>query len=102
MFPGWSSRCAECENRRRRRRRPNCPEQGRPRSLVLEVLEGRVLPSFLAPALYITGQNPQAVAVGDFARAGKLDLVTADFRSNTVSVLPGNGDGSFQPAVAYP
>jgi hypothetical protein len=41
------------------------------------------------------------VAVGDFTGNGKLDLVTANFNTNTVSVLLGNGDGTFQPAVNY-
>src|SRR5262249_54909299 len=36
------------------------------------------------------------VAVGDFNRDGKPDLVTANSLSNDVSVLLGNGDGSFQ------
>ena len=44
------------------------------------------------------GNNPRAIAVGDFLGNGKLDIVTANTSSNTVSVLLGNGDGTFQPA----
>jgi hypothetical protein len=36
------------------------------------------------------------VAVGDFNGDGKLDLAVADYGSSSVSVLLGNGDGSFQ------
>jgi hypothetical protein len=41
----------------------------------------------------------QSVAVGDFLHNGKLDLAVANPGSNTVSVLLGNGDGTFQPRV---
>ena len=43
---------------------------------------------------------PYTIAVGDFNGDGKLDLVTAN-ESNTVSVLLGNGEGTFQSAVDY-
>ena len=33
---------------------------------------------------------------------GKLDLAVANPTANTISVLLGNGDGTFQSAVAYP
>ena len=42
---------------------------------------------------------PTSVAVGDFNGDGKLDLAVAESISSTVSVLLGNGDGTFQPAV---
>jgi len=42
------------------------------------------------------GSSP---ATGDFNHDGKLDLVVAN--GNNVSVLLGNGDGTFQPAVNY-
>jgi hypothetical protein len=41
------------------------------------------------------------VAVGDFNRDGKVDLVTANYSGSTVSVLLGNGDGSFKAHVDY-
>jgi hypothetical protein len=41
------------------------------------------------------------VAVGDFNRDGKLDVVVTDAGSNKVTVLLGNGAGSFQSAIAY-
>ena len=69
-----------------------------PRSLVLDTLEDRALPAFLTPVTYGVGQVPSSVAVGDFNGDGIPDLVTTDQSSNTVSVLLGAGDGTFQPA----
>jgi hypothetical protein len=85
---------------RRSRVRPARPAR-RPASsrLTLEPLEDRTLLSFLAPVSYAAGLGPQAVAVGAFRAAGQpLDLVTANSASNSVSVLLGNGDGTFQAA----
>jgi hypothetical protein len=45
--------------------------------------------------------SPYSVAVGDFNGDGKLDLVTADETLNQVSILIGNGDGTFQVHVDY-
>jgi Bacterial Ig-like domain (group 3)/FG-GAP-like repeat/FG-GAP repeat len=71
--------------------------------LVLYVLSG--VPSahaaqFLEAPQYGTGTNPQAVAAGNFGN-GNLDLAVANFTSNTVSVLLGNGDGTFRTKVDY-
>jgi hypothetical protein len=44
---------------------------------------------------------PIAVAVGDFNGDGKPDLAVANLSGNTVSILLGNGDGSFQTPAAY-
>jgi hypothetical protein len=48
---------------------------------------------------YAVGIGPRCVAVGDFNRDGNLDLVVANFGSNTISILLGNGDGTFQSAI---
>jgi hypothetical protein len=51
----------------------------------------------LRPAgTFAAGAGPQAVVVGDFNGDGNFDVVTAD--QNDLSILPGNGDGTFQPA----
>jgi hypothetical protein len=44
------------------------------------------------------GNGPYAVAVADLNGDGKLDLVTANFGDNTLSILLGNGDGTFTPS----
>jgi hypothetical protein len=66
---------------------------------LLEALEDRRLLSFFAPVSYAAGANPQAVVTADFNRDGRLDIAVANYNSNDVSVLLGNGDGSFRPAV---
>jgi hypothetical protein len=50
---------------------------------------------------YATGIGPYGVATGDFNGDGKADLAVANFEDGTVSVLLGNGDGTFQPHVDY-
>src|SRR5437870_7494716 len=53
-------------------------------------------PLLAAPFLsFDTGSNPTSVAIGDVNADGKPDLATANNFANTVSVLLGNGDGSF-------
>jgi hypothetical protein len=46
--------------------------------------------------VFPAGNGPSKVAVGDLNGDGKLDLVVSNFLANTVSVLLGNGDGTFQ------
>jgi hypothetical protein len=80
------------EGRGRRFRSPGY----RPR---LDVLESRIVLSFFPPTGYVAGSNPTATAVADFNSDGHADIVTVDSTSvDTVSVLLGNGDGTFQAA----
>jgi hypothetical protein len=48
---------------------------------------GATTPSFAAKQDFATGSEPISVAMGDLNGDGKRDLVTANFNSNTVSVL---------------
>jgi hypothetical protein len=50
----------------------------------------------------VGGQGPLSVAVSDFNGDGKLDIVTANYFSPTVSVLLGDGHGGFTPAPGSP
>ena len=51
--------------------------------------------SFASPQSYAVGSLPQQVTMGDVNGDGKLDMVTANNAANNVSVLLGNGDGTF-------
>src|SRR2546421_6004093 len=48
------------------------------------------------------GTYPLAVAVADFNGDGRADVAVANIGANTVSVLLGNGDGTFQAPQSYP
>ncbi len=64
--------------------------------------------NFLAPVDFPAGVNPKVLRVGDVNRDGKQDLLTANlgtlepsgYSGGTVSLLLGNGDGTFQSGVA--
>ncbi len=67
------------------------------------VLLGNGDGTFQAQVAYPTGVggNPLSVVIGDFNGDNNLDLAVADFQTQQVSVLLGNGDGTFQPVKAY-
>jgi hypothetical protein len=48
------------------------------------------------------GAFPETVRSGDFKNDGLLDLVVANGKDNTLSILLGNGDGTFTPASGSP
>jgi hypothetical protein len=55
----------------------------------------------LGLATYATGPEPYAVATADFNGDGKLDLAVPNVSGTTVSILLGNGDGTFQTQAQY-
>jgi len=75
----------------------------------IAVLLGNGDGTFRPPAYYSVGFEPKSVAIADFNRDGNLDLAVAGYgtTSGIISLLFGNGDGTFQPAIdltlsAYP
>jgi hypothetical protein len=76
-----------------------CSRNVRP---AVEELEDRTVPSFFTPPTFPVGSAPVAQVVGDFNGDGKADLAVVNEGSNTVSVLLGNGDGTFQTKTDYP
>src|SRR5215469_13997150 len=72
------------------------------------VLLGNGDGSFQSPVLYDVEEGPQDLAVADVNNDGNLDLLvvnecghTSGCRQGTVSVLLGNGDGTFQAQQSY-
>lgn len=62
--------------------------------------------TFSAAVNYLVDFNPEALATADFNGDGKLDLAVGNFfggptSSGNISILLGNGNGTFQSAVNY-
>lgn len=50
-------------------------------------------------ATYPVGKNPTSIRTGDFNQDSFTDLITSNISADSLSVLFGNGDGSFQAHV---
>jgi hypothetical protein len=74
-------------------------------SSTVSVLFGNGNGTFGARCDYGTGNAPSSVAIGDLNGDGKPDLAVTNegspTASNTVSVLLGNGDGTFGARIGY-
>lgn len=71
-------------------------------SVMLGVANG----GFASPVTYSTGSSPFTIIAADLRGVGKIDLITVNMpngidQPGTVSVLLGNGDGTFQGHVDY-
>jgi len=65
----------------------------------ISILLGRGDGQFQNQQSYAVGPNPRGLVVGDFNRDGKSDIAVSNSSesSNYISILLGNGDGTFQP-----
>jgi hypothetical protein len=50
----------------------------------------------------LVGVSPRAIAIGDVNRDGRMDLITANWGSDDVSVLAGDGQGGFIEVAGSP
>ena len=57
---------------------------------------------FASPVSYPVGTYPAGIVIADFNGDGKLDIAVANSGSANVSILLGNGDGTFKGAVNSP
>jgi hypothetical protein len=70
-------------------------------STIPDTTSDRVSLSFLPRVPITVGTSPTEDRVADLNGDGKLDIVLENSGSNTISVLIGNGDGTFQPRADY-
>src|SRR3990172_5775660 len=50
---------------------------------------------------YPVGLQPRSIVAADFNRDGKLDLATVNSNSDNVSVMLGDGNGTFAAALTF-
>jgi CSLREA domain-containing protein len=72
----------------------------------VSVLLGKGDGTFAPPVTYAIGNNPLAILAGDWSGDGRIDLAVANLGQvlispGSLSVLLGNGDGTFAPGVTY-
>jgi uncharacterized repeat protein (TIGR01451 family) len=82
---------------------------GRNRQFAMTVLllsiigygRGAFAVEFSSPVTYSVGTSPYGIVAADFNGDGRVDLAVANSGSGNISILIGNGDGTFQPAANY-
>lgn len=100
-FSSWldARRVPTQPHRSRIRKRPSDRLRRPLRRLLVEGLEDRRLLAFSPAASYPVGANPQTVVVADFNNDTVQDLVVTNYGDSSVSVLQGNGNGTFREPV---
>ncbi len=86
----------------------NCVENSDCSTGTVGVLRGNGDGTFQPAVSYPAGFDPRNVVLGDLNRDGNLDIVVANLGNSqktgsngAVSILVGNGDGTFQPLISY-
>lgn len=69
---------------------------------VVRVLRNNRNTSFTFWPSVVTGTQITAAVTGDFNNDGKFDIATSNWLVNSVSILLGDGTGSFASPVSYP
>ena len=100
----FSCRSTPCSNPSPRPRRVGDPSAGvrRRRDSSSNPWRTAACSASARPSSYPVGANPQAVVTGDFNGDGRLGPRGRQSSSNSVSILLGNADGTFQPAQTSP
>lgn len=68
----------------------------------VQMLHGDGAGNFIATESYPAGSGPIAIATADFNGDGNLDLAVLNTRSQNVTILLGNGNGTYTPAAESP
>jgi hypothetical protein len=63
--------------------------------------EAALAGQFKRPAYYGAGQRPYKVVTAQFTKTGNSDLAVADYLTDRVIILLGNGDGTFQEPINF-
>lgn len=58
--------------------------------------------AFVTVTTEVAGVGPSDIAIADIDNDLDQDVLVSNFDSNTVSIVRGNGDGTFQPVISVP